>query len=430
MTRPQQDLETLQDLETKFNLIWPAATTVAAFLFVLTFALSAQLAQAQTYTFSSVYNINFPVAGVSMDASGSLYGTTEYGADNGNCGEWFPSCGTVFEVLHTDSGWAGHRIYEFQGGNGGGNPWSRVVVGPSGLLYGTTVNGGGQGCGGDWWAPGCGIVYSITPAPSGAGLENVLYRFQGGSDGAGPYAEVVFDQAGNLYGTTLSGGTYGDGTVYKLTPSTNGWAESIIYRFTGGLDGSIPFAGLSFDQAGNLYGTTSAAGAEGYGTVFELTPSEDGWTEKTLYSFTGGNDGGFPIGGVIFDAFGNLYGDTSNFGPPGDAGTAFELIPSNGDWSFNLIAGFPYRRNGNDCWGSGPNARLGIDTAGNLYGTTCHDGAYGGGSVFQLSPSGTGWNYTDLHDFRPGENPYSNVIFDARGIMYGTDNGGVFEMTP
>ena len=397
------------------------AVTLSGLLFVMLFA--SRTAQAQRNDFSPIYPIYFSTAGPTMDANGTLYGTTEYGG----IGSCYVGCGTVFAVRRTDSGWQGHIIYEFNGEDGG-PPRSRVIIGPGGLLYGTTIGGGGGGqC--TVWGPGCGTVYSLTPTLSGPAVETVLYRFQGASDGSGPNAEVVFDQAGNMYGTTTYGGDYGLGTVFKLTRSGSEWTETAIYSFTGGLDGESPFTPLTFDAAGNLYGTATAGGSGGQGTVFELSPSGDGWTETTLYSFTGGNDGGLPYGGVVFDGAGNLYGDTSDYGPPGDAGTAFELTPAGGSWVFTLLAGFPYYGGGGQGTSPGPHASLARDQEGNLYGTTFLDGPLQGGTVFKLARNGSGWTYTDLLNSR--DDPSSNLIFDRQGNLYFTAyGGGVFQMAP
>src|SRR5271166_1949839 len=248
-----------------------------------------------------------------------------------------------------------------------------------------------------------------------------------------------------LYGTTAyggggsgCGGNNGCGTVYKLTPSNGGWTESVLYSFQGGSDGAFPYAGVIFDQAGNLYGTTAYGGGSGCagngcGTVFQLTSSGSGWVENTLYSFQGGNDGASPFGGLIFDQSGNLYGSTaytSSFGVGG--GTVFELSPSGSNWIHTVLYSFS--------GGAGPYDTLTID-AGNLYGTTNRDGAYGYGSVFKLTHSGGGWTYTSLHDFTAGSDGgyvYGGVILDSSGNLYGTtqyggsggDTGVVWEITP
>jgi uncharacterized repeat protein (TIGR03803 family) len=256
----------------------------------------------------------------------------------------------------------------------------------------------------------------------------VLYQFTGGTDDAHPFAEVVFDKAGNLYGTT-------NFTVYELTPSQGGWTYSLLHSFTGGNDGEGAAAGLIFDNTGNLYGETCCGGQYGQGVVFQLTPQGSGWQENVLYSFQGSNDGGGPYtGGLIFDGSGNLYGATTAAGS-GGGGTAFELVPSNGSWTYILLYSFTGL--------GGPWGSLVMDTAGNLYGTTYADGAHQYGSVFKLTPSNGNWVYTPLYDFKGGTDgkwPQSNVVFDANGNLYGTASAGgtgcahgcgvVWEITP
>jgi uncharacterized repeat protein (TIGR03803 family) len=245
--------------------------------------------------------------------------------------------------------------------------------------------------------------------------------FLGGADGTAPLGKVLFDEAGNLYGTTLGGN--GPGTVYKLTPS-QGWAESTLYAFSS-QSGYFPFDGVTFDNVGNLYGTTSDGGL-GYGIVFQLSPSGSEWIENDLHIFQGGSDGGIPWAGLTLDQSGNFYGTTS-------CGTVFELSLSNGSWTYTLVYNF-----GDQGCGPGPHGNLILDGAGNLYGTT-------NTSVFKLIRSDDGWTYTSLHDFTGGSDgsgAYGNLVFDANGNLYGTTLGGgtgsacsdgcgvVFEITP
>ncbi len=319
----------------------------------------------------------------------------------------------------------------------------RVIFGKDGTLYGTTGYGGNlQNCAGGCGAV-FNLKPQPTPptTPLTPWLETPLYRFNGGSDGANPYgADIIFDQAGNIYGTTYNGGagscSGGCGTVYKLTPSNGSWTESILYSFTQGGDGQHPWGGVIFDQSGNLYGTTVYGGAYGTGTIYKLTPSGSGWTESILYSFTGGTDGANPYAGLISDPAGNLYGATGT-GGSGNGGTAFELAPSNGGWTFKLLYTFT---GASGQFAGGPVANLAFDSAGNLYGTTHGDGPYNYGAVFKLTPASGSWNYTSLHDFTGGDDggyPRSNITFDKNGNMYGTAASGgtmnygvVFEITP
>ncbi len=315
-------------------------------------------------------------------------------------------------------------------------PGARVIFGPDGTLYGTTSYGGGSGCGGN----GCGTVFNLKPPMNASTnvitdwIETVLYQFTGSSDGAFPVGDLVFDQAGNIYGTTAGGGSSQEGTVYELTPSNGGWTESVLWSFTGGNDGGKPTGGVIFDSAGKLYGATQVGGSHGYGSVFQIAPAGSGWSQNTLYSFQNGNDGANPVGGLIFDPLGNLYGTTASKGS-GGGGTVFELAPQqNGTWAFTVLYAFAGQA------GGGPQASLTMDAAGNLYGTTYKDGVYGSGSVFELIASNGAWFYIDLHDFSSGSDgaePVANVVLDANGNLYGTalaagqyGYGSVFEITP
>jgi uncharacterized repeat protein (TIGR03803 family) len=272
--------------------------------------------------------------------------------------------------------------------------------------------------------------------------DKTLYRFNG-TYGEGPVAGLVFDSVGNLYGTTSDGGPFGVGTVFELTPGVNGtWSYKMIHGFNG-TDGRYPSAGLVLDSAGNLYGTTAAAGPAGreLGNVFELISGADGkWTEKVLHNFSG-SDGSEPVSGLVFDASGDLYGTTFSGGGFGK-GCVFELIPgSNGKWSEKVLHAF--QSNGTD--GAAPRAGVIFDESGNLYGTTFDGGklfdncgSSGCGTVFELSPGSNGfWSETILFTFQPnttGRNPDGGVIFDTSGNLYGTTSGSgpanVFSLSP
>jgi len=395
-----------------------AATLMAALTTIGTLPAEAQNYSA-IYTFTGGHDGANPEAGLSIDHGGNLYGTTLRG------GAGF---GATFKLANKNSSWIFSPLYSFAGGSDGAGTYSRVVFGPDGSLYGVTYGTDG----------GFGTVFRLQPAVTACKsvlcpwAETVLYRFTGGSDGANPDGDLTFDQEGNIYGVTLNGGG-GYGVVYELTRSNGGWTQSVLYTFEKqGAGGTRPTAGMIFDNAGNLYGTAAFGGAHGLGVVFQLTPSGSGWTENVLYTFQGGNDGGAPIGGLIFDSSGNLYGSTFQNGT-GGGGTAFELTPQNGKWNFSLLYSFA------GASGCGPQASLVFDQAGNLYGTTLCDGANGKGSVFKLTPSNGTWTYTSLHDFAGSEGsyPFSNLVFDASGNLYGTASQGgangvgvVFQITP
>jgi len=405
-------------------------------------------------TFSAIYNFAggelgaIPYAGVTMDLQGNLYGVT-YAGGRGSCSSLgFTGCGTVFKLTKRNSQWLYSELYVFAGGRDGAGPLERVIMGPNGSLYGTTSAGGGGVCASLLGLPGCGTVFDLQPPLSVCEVvscpwrETQLYVFQGsangGSDGAAPDSEVVFDQVGNLYGVTYEGGSSSLGTVYELSPSGGAWTKDTIWNFTGGIDQSHPESTLVFDAEGNLYGTVF--GNPGNGAVFELAPTGSGWAESTLYSFQNASDGEWPISGVIFDERGNLYGASANDGS-GAGGTAFQLTPLNQGWEFNLL--YSFTGPVNYC---GSEADLVIDAAGNLYGTTYCDGQFQMGSVFELSPSNGGWTYRTLHDFQGGTSdgayPVSNLVLDDMGNLYGTASQGgagtnctagcgvVFKITP
>ena len=290
------------------------------------------------------------------------------------------------------------------------------------------------------------VTTLLLVCAASASTERVLYSFSG-ADGSHPYAGLVFDASGNLFGTTSSGGAHGYGTVFELTPSSGGgWTETVLYSFcsaTNCSDGSLPLAGVIFDTAGNLFGTTSTGVGPGCtqrecGTVFELSPTSSGWTEKVIYSFTGGIDGSNPYGGMVFDGSGNLYGTTAFGGSKACAcGTVFELSPSSSGWTQSVIHTF--QPNSTD--GGRPYAGLVFDVDNNLYGTTQNGGVYGRGCVFRLKPKGKRWTFALLHSFlfdgKDGFNPLAPVVLDGQGNIYGTteyggsrDYGTVFKLAP
>jgi len=251
-----------------------------------------------------------------------------------------------------------------------------------GDLYSTTAfGGGGQG----------GTVFKLTPNLDGTWTESVLHSFTG-TDGEHPDAGLIFDAAGNLYGTTFNGGISGGscpsgcGVIFKLRRNSDGtWTESVLHSFTGA-DGANPFAGLIFDAAGNLYGTTTIGGnpscSNGCGTVFRLTPNSDGtWTESVIHSFAN-HPAATPFAGLIFDAAGNLDG-TTDLGGNAGGGTAFRLTPnSNGSWAFRVLHVFQGKS------ALRPHDNLILDKAGNLFGTTefCGSGTGCDGVVFEITP--------------------------------------------
>ncbi len=354
---------------------------------------------------------------VTLDAGGNVYGTTYYG------GTSYLGYGVVFKLTHRGSGWVQSVLYDFSGGNDGGNPYGGVVFGPDGSLYGTASGGG---------LYGEGVIFRLRPSATECPTaqcrwtETVVYNFTGGADGATPQGNIIFDQAGNLYGTTLAGGAGGGwGTAYELSPSDGQWSLSVLHQFTDGSDGGEPANGVIFDQAGNLYGTTVSGGSNKKGVVYELTPGTSGWTQTILHNFAGGASDGAVGAGMAFDSHGNLFGFTEEGGYE-DWGVTFELQPTGGGgYSYSVIYLFMPQPGGAPGYISVP----AVDSAGNLYGSGTSGGSGEAGVAFELTPSGGTWNFVTLHAFSgpDGDEPGGNVILDPQGNVYGcAEYGGRF----
>ncbi len=359
------------------------------------------------YSFKGGTDGALPTASLIQDPAGNLYGTTSQGG-NTDCGG--VGCGTVFRV---DTRNRETVLHVFTGGTSdGATPYGHLVMDESGNLYGTTWSGG---------AFGLGTVFKINPS----GGETLLYSFTGSPDGANPYAGLVTDGAGDLYGTTESGGVSNLGTVFKIDASGN---ETVLYSFNGGSsDGADPKADLTFDPAGNLYGTTYAGGSVGNGTVFELNTSG---VETVLHRFTGGADGGNPFGGVTRDSTGVLYGTVENGGsqsldPQYQAGPEIShgccrgvVYELNGN-SFSVLYTFI---GGND--GGNPACDLALNN-GVLYGTTLTGGPGHRGTAFSLTIATRGESV--LHGFTgkaDGGTPQAGLLMNGAGVLYGTAAGG------
>jgi uncharacterized repeat protein (TIGR03803 family) len=360
------------------------------------------------------------------DAAGNFYGTTQIGGAYG----W----GTVFELSPNQEGkWRFSLLYTFTGAADGGNPLGSLVFDAAGNAYATASSGG---------ANGFGVVFELSPPPHAHGepwSEKVLYSFQGGSDGAIPFGNVVFDAAGNLYGTTSIGGhshigcLAGCGTIYELSPTGNGsWNEKVLHRLIDAFgQGAEPRAGLVMDAAGNLYGTTyeggnnSVCGGLGCGSVFELTPPASGkkhWGFKNLIDFNG-IDGALIRGGLTLSSGGALYG-TTLYGGADNRGIVFSFTQESGHWKFQTVYSFNGLYDGLQ-----PSGNLALDNAGNVYGATYEGGANDWGSLFQLVPSANGWTENLLYSLpvsgrRVGSDPLGGVIIDATGNIYLTTNQG------
>ena len=418
--------------------MWTIAGLLIAVLFLLT---AGGMAQGQTFTVLHSFALTDgakPFAGVTMDARGNLYGTTEYGGilncDNGGV----PGCGVAYKLGQQHSTWIFSLLHEFPGQNGflptsPGN----ITIAPNGAPYGTELQGG---------AEFAGTVFELLPSLMVAAALNsqwsyhLLHSFGTGDDGGYP-SQISFDSNGNIFGAAGLGGTTGEGIVYELTPSGSGWSESILYNFLGGADGNGP-GSITLDGAGNIYGTTTSGGNQechnqvGCGTIYELTPSGSGWTKTILHVFEQATEGGDP-GPVARDSAGNLFGLTST-GAAGNGGTIWELSPSHDSWTFTILYTFPWPTQAF----TGAFRPI-MDSSGALYGVTNGGGVNNFGSAYKLAPSNGNWIYTDLHDFgslpsqTDGCYPRGPVALDAAGNIYGAaqscgafGDGDVFEITP
>jgi len=390
------------------SLAWRGAAVLAGALLFLSLSVRAQ---AQTFhvihSFSGGADGATPVAGLSIDRAGRLYGTASAGGLVLNdC----PSqgCGTAFRLQPAGEGWFLLPLYSFKGGSDGYSPGARMTFGANGLLYGTTELGGGNAC----YYSTCGTAFQLSPPAAAcknaicSWNESVIHRFEPTPAPGNPFpGPMVFDQAGNLYGYANQGAYY-YGANYELSPGSDGWTITSLFNWP---DGGAE-SGVVFGADGNLYGPNEGAG---YGGIYQLQHTGSSWTPNQLFTIIDIEDDGYVTeGGVVLDNAGNVYGSTLAYGPNG-GGTVFEL--SAGTWNFTLLYGF----SGN----GGPDESLSMDSAGNLYGTTNADGAYNKGNVFKLTPSANGWTYTDLYDFTGGSDggyPISNVVVDAQGNLYGT----------
>jgi uncharacterized repeat protein (TIGR03803 family) len=338
-------------------------------------------------------------------------------------------------------------LHSFTGGNDGIDPAATLAADSAGNLYGTTAQGGtGTLC-----TNGCGTVFELSPLAGGKWKETILYSFTGGSDGKNPYGGVILDGKGDLYGTTVAGGSGGVcasdgcGVVFLLSKSGKRWVETVMYNFTGGKDGFGPGGALAFDSVGNLYGTTPDGGnlrkcsSGGCGVVYQISPVRGGgWKQTVLHTFTDGADGAIgSLGPLLVDKAGNVFG-VAELG--GDAscqcGVVFKLTLVSGTWKFKILdafkgipkAGFPY-------------GGVIEDSKGNLYGTTYYAGAKGFGSVYKLTKSNGGFTETVLYSFTGGADgawPTTTLMLDAHGNLYGTASAGgdsngdgvVFKLSP
>ena len=423
MTRPapaQQGSRTDSSLASTFSASTKAARPCAIALMLVLVLFTLAAAQAQTFTvlhtFSGLDGLT-PYSGVTLDAAGNLYGTTYGGGPHG--------FGSVYQLKRRGSSYIHYQLYAFTGGPDGAYPYAGVVFGPDGQLYGTEL-GNADG----------GAVFSLRPqmticrTVSCPWTETVLFRFASIDNSFGAYyGKVAFDRSGNLYGTNTFGGAHSYGDVYQLTRSGSGWTGAVLYSFPFEY---YPDHSVVVDGSGNLFGTTASSGQFDAGVVFEVSPNGSGWTEQDLVSLGAPGTGGYSVCGLIMDSAGNLYG-----GETGNSTNAsvFEMSPSGDGWQLSILYTWSYSNNVSQ----GPVGNLVLDGMGNLYGTTYSLGTFGYGNIFKLTRNGSNWTYTDLYDFQnngDGAYPTGDLSIDSNGNIYGTTSGDqsghgtVWKLTP
>jgi uncharacterized repeat protein (TIGR03803 family) len=356
------------------------------------------------------------------DAKGNLYAATAAGGTY--------SAGTVFMLSP-----AGKEtvLYEFKGSNGdGAYPHGRLAFDADGEIYGTTQGGGTNGTG---------TVYRLSPKSGGGWTEKVIYTFSAtGADGTAPSAGMTIAADGTMYSTTPDGGAYGAGTVFSLKKTSKGWKQTVIQNLNGSSNGGFPYEGLMMDAAGNLYGAAPTGGTSGQGVIYRLSLTKKGWVDTVLYSFTGQNGDGAGLYWIdlISDKSGNIYGATS-FGGTNGTGTVWELVYSETKKTYSESILYEFGASGSGD-GNNPYGGLAMDTKGNLYGTTLYGGPSNIGTFYKLTKQGKTWKETILHSFvgaNDGNEPTGNPYIDATGRLYGmTQTGGksnlgiVYRITP
>jgi hypothetical protein len=409
---------------------------------MLALGLAMGVANAQTSGTTNPYkgidefndtNGSLPIGKLTEDSAGNLYGVTAHGGNftSSLCSQNY-GCGTVYELSPVaGGGWKNTLLYTFGGEADGGLPLAGLTIDSAGNLYGTTWEGGSCS-----FTDGCGVVFELSN--SGGGWKyQVIYTFQGLPDGYSPMSTLTLDKAGNVYGTTSAGGKYYGGTVFEVSPGTGGWTEKLIYEFSSGTNnqGNNPEGGVIFDAAGNLYGTTMGGGNYGgicsnggCGTVFELSSNgSGGWTKSLIFRFNG-PDGYVPAGDFVSDSSGNLYGITMAGGKlhpvcgSSGCGVVYELARNGGSgWSEKVLLDLPNTVGG---FYSGP----AIDAAGNLYASVYTGGSGQYGFAFKLTKGSSGnWTTNTLHNFTgvsDGEYPDGGWIVKPSGVLIGTAAAG------
>jgi uncharacterized repeat protein (TIGR03803 family) len=373
----------------------------------------ASIAHAQTVTEIALTNVTY--AGMVFDSAGNLYGVTYTGGSSTNC-PGFGGCGAVFELSPAGgTTWTQTTIYNFQNLADGSLPFGGLVFDAAGNLYGTNTGGGTYNAG---------VAFELSPASGGSWTFTPLYSFGQSKQSVPPGSPLTLDAAGNLYGITLGGGRYSYGSAFKLSNVAGVWKEQILHSFGGPGDGIQPYGSLVIDAHGNLYGTTSAGGSTSGGVVFELSPHpSQAWTEQLLYTFP---TFGSPEAGLIFDSAHNLYGTSLGGGAHGFGGV-FRLtrINRNGSLVWKYIQLYSFT-NGTD--GSSPVSPLTFDASGNLYGTdaapetNCSDPFDGCWQGYKLSVGANGlWQIAALYQIPADGNPANGgLVLDSFGDIFGT----------
>lgn len=420
-------------------------------LFALAFALtiSAHAQYTETLNIANLPGI-YPGGTVTLDAAGNFYSTLT----GGGTGQCYPyGCGVVYEVPAGTT--SGNIIWDFSGTTDGGGPLTRLTPDGKGNLYGVGAFGGNMNaCGGQ----GCGVVFELSPTSSGTWTETVLYAFNDIPDGSYPTGGVAFDSKGNLYGATRFNGpnSCACGIVYKLSPTSNGpWTETVLHAFSGAFDGNSPYGMVTVDAHGNVFGSTLTGGTvntvctHGCGVIYRLAPTTAGtYNFSRLFAFNGA-DGGSPNGDLVIDKSGNIYGATNSGGKTSSlcpftyCGTVFELVKqTNGGWKQIVLHDFT---GGSD--GATPRDGVTLDSSGNVFGSAGYGGEQvctglgyppGCGTAFEISPSSTGWTFNAIYEFTggDGEIPNGNLVISKSGNLFGTTEvgfsgyGNIFELSP
>jgi len=319
------------------------------------------------YSFTGANGDGMNPWGLTIDAKGNLFGVTTWGgnSDISVCGA--NSCGTVFELSHGANGWSEKIIYDFQGGTADGAlPFTNIAIDGAGNLYGTALWGGTgtQGCYGN----GCGVVWELSPTASGQWKSKIIHNFLGRSNGMSPWG-LTLTAAGDIYGATNFGGNAQRGTVYKLSKGKFGWVGGVIYRLSANpILGYLPQGPVGVDAAGNVLVAAMSPNA----TVFELTPSSNGYQEQTIVSFP--QNAPSPLDGIFMDSAGNIYGSTDT--------SVFQLSMTSGTYGLSTIATFQGSNMPAD-----PSGAVLVDSQGNLFGTA--EGGLGtakNGAIWELTP--------------------------------------------